>query len=296
MTLRNTSMDTEYKIILFYKFLDITDTKKEVELHTDICKTLHLTGRILIGEEGINATLEGTTENIDKYKAFLKNDIRYSDMVVKENNGTGKAFPKLAVKIRKEIVTLGAGKFDIEKETAKQLPAHELQKWYEKNEDFYVLDLRNDYEISVGKFDRTINPNLSHFRDLNDKLQALSPLKKEKIVAVCTYGIRCEKATCLLKRAGFSDIYQLQDGIGTYIKEFPNQNFKGKLFVFDNRMTDSVSDEQKSSIIGKCEFCHINAEKYYSDDTTRPSRKIIACADCAKKEALHLRDSSSTKV
>ncbi len=286
-------MKEEFKIILFYKFTAIENPAVEAEKQREKCAELSLKGRMILAEEGVNATFEGTAENIETYKQFIRSDPRFKDMLIKESVGTGFAFPKLSIKVRDEIVTLGAGKFDVEKETAQQLPAEDLQKWYENDEDFYVLDLRNDYEVAVGKFDKTINPFLSNFRDINDKLEALKTLKKKKIVAVCTGGIRCEKATCLLKRAGFEDLYQLQDGIHTYIKEFPGEHFKGKLFVFDNRMASEIAPAQ-NSIIGTCEFCGTNAEKFYSDDSTRPSRKIIACTTCAEKESLHLRDSSLT--
>ncbi len=216
-------------VILFYKFIKIENPKEFVEVQREKCTELGLKGRMLVAHEGINGTFEGLRENIEKYKEFLKADPMFFDMVIKENIGTGLSFPKLAIKVRKEAVTLGAGDFDIKNETAKEVSSDELQKWYENDEDFVVLDLRNDYEIATGKFEKTIDPGLSNFRDLPEKVKNLSEIKNKKVIAVCTYGIRCEKATCLLKREGFSDLYQLKDGIGTYIKEHPGKNFKGKL-------------------------------------------------------------------
>ena len=100
-------------------------------------------------------------------------------------------------------------------------------------------------------------------------------MKDKKVVTVCTGGIRCEKATCLLKREGFSDIYQLKDGIHTYMKEHPGKNFKGTLFVFDNRMTTDVVPTENKIMIGQCFFCAVPTEEYCNDDSTRPSRKSI---------------------
>ncbi len=173
------------------------------------------------------------------------------------------------------------------------MPAEELEKWYGDGEDFTVLDLRNDYEIATGKFEKTIDPELANFRDLPKNLDKISHLKNKKVVAVCTGGIRCEKATCLLKREGFTNIYQLKDGIHTYIKNYPGKNFKGKLFVFDNRMITDVVPEQGKEILGKCEFCLSPTEKYYSDDTVRPSKKVLACDSCYGKRQLNLRDCAS---
>ena len=281
----------DYFVILFYKFIDIADPKAVMEEQRAVCKQLGLLGRVIIAEEGINATLEGTRAQIDGYKEYLKNDKYFFDILVKESASNGNSFHKLSVKVRPEIVTLGAGRFDVKNETATELPANELQQWYEKGEDFVVLDLRNDYEIASGKFDKTIDPQLANFRDLPKKLSEMTDLKDKKIVAVCTGGIRCEKATCLLKREGFSDVYQLKDGIHTYMKEYPGQNFKGSLFVFDDRMTTDVVEIPNKEIIGHCVYCNSVTENYCSDDSVRPSRKIICCEDCFEKEAHHLRAS-----
>ncbi len=286
----------EFVVILFYKFANIENPKTFAETQREKCTELGLKGRMLIAEEGVNATFEGTRENISLYEDFLRKDPLFADILIKESIGNGKGFSKLIVKVRPEIVTLGAGKFDVEKETAKELLASELESWYEQGEDFTVLDLRNDYEIATGKFENTVDPELSNFRDLPKNLNKIADLKNKKIVAVCTGGIRCEKATCLLKREGFENIYQLKDGIHTYIKEFPGKHFKGKLFVFDNRMVTDVVADQNKEIIGKCEFCEIPTEKYYSDDTVRPSRKVLACDSCYTKEQLHLRDCNNKEL
>jgi UPF0176 protein len=284
-------MNTDFIVILFYKFLALTGPEAFALAHTAKCKELGLKGRMLVAEEGINGTFEGTRESIDAYKAFIHSDARFADMLIKESEGTGKAFPKLSIRVRDEVVTLGAGRFDPETETATELPADELEKWYETNEDFVVLDLRNDYEIASGKFDRTIDPGLKNFRDLPAKLEELKELKDKKVVTVCTGGIRCEKATCLLKREGFSNIYQLKDGIHTYMKEHPGKHFKGTLFVFDNRMTTDVVPTENKEIVGKCSFCNTATENYCSDDSVRPSRKILCCEECFSIQGAHLRES-----
>ncbi len=278
-----------YTILLFYTFSPVKKPEKFAELHRAKCTELGLKGRIIVGEEGVNATLEGLTKNTKKYVRFLKKDPLFKGVKIKESAGTGSAFPRLSVKVRDEIVTLGAGKFNVKKETATQLPAKELEKWYKENKDFVVLDLRNDYEIASGRFERTIDPGLKNFRDLPKKLKKLAKLKNKKVVTVCTGGIRCEKATCLLKREGFTDIYQLEDGIHTYMEEYPGSNFKGTLFVFDNRMTTDVASIAGKVVVGNCVFCTSSSEEYYSDDSVRPSRKIICCKKCFKDHAKYLR-------
>ncbi len=274
-------MKDSYKVILFYKFVDIKDPEKMVVEQKKLCNALNLKGRILIAEEGINGTLEGTTENINSYQeAVHKMDI-FNDLVFKESDGDGKCFTKLSVKVRPEVVTLGAGKLNIKSDTAKEMTADELEELYTKKEDFVVLDLRNDFEIDVGYFEKTYNPKLRNFRDLPQKIGEIEHLKDKKVIAVCTGGIRCEKATCLLKNNGFKDLYQLKDGIHTYMQKYPGKNFKGSLFVFDNRMTTPVVETEEREIVGKCVFCNKNCEIFYTDDTEKPSKKIICCDNCA---------------
>lgn len=279
----------DFTVILFYKFVDLADPKAFAEAHRAKASELGLKGRMLVAEEGVNGTFEGPTEATDAYKAFLAADPLLADMKVKESAGTGVSFPKLKIKVRNEVVTLGAGRFNVAAQTATELPAAELQKWYEEDEDFVVLDLRNSYEIESGKFDRTIDPGLANFRDLPGKVKELEELKDKKIVTVCTGGIRCEKATCFLKEQGFTDIYQLKDGIHTYMQEFPGEHFKGTLFVFDDRMTTDVVPTEKKVIIGSCTFCSAATENYCSDDSVRPSRKLVCCPDCYLERQDQLR-------
>ena len=73
---------------------------------------------------------------------------------------------------------------------------------------------------------------------------------------------------------------QLKDGIHTYMQEFPGRHFKGTLFVFDNRMVTTVVDTPNREITGRCAFCNSPSEDFYSDDSERPSRKVICCDSC----------------
>jgi UPF0176 protein len=282
-------MQSDYEIILFYRFVTVADPEATREREYARARTWGLTGRMLIATEGINATFEGTSEAIANYCESLSADPLFAQVVFKRSVGTGNAFSGLKVKVRPEVVTLGVGDFDVAAETAPGVSAAELSQWYETDPDFVVLDLRNTYEIEAGHFERTVDPGLSHFRDLPSRIESIAHLKNKKVVAVCTGGIRCEKATCLLKREGFTNVYQLTDGIHTYIQEFPGERFKGTLFVFDNRMTTVVADSPKREVVGKCAWCGVPCENIYSDDAFRPSKKVIACDDCVQIEGAHLR-------
>ncbi len=273
-------MKSSSVIILFYAFVPIANPEEFRDEQKALAASLGLKGRLLIAKEGINGTFEGTAASIAEYKRILHADTRFKNMGFKESKGNGAAFRKLEVRVRNEVVTLGAGEFDIEKETAPEISADELEAMYERGEDFVVLDLRNDYEIEAGCFEKTINPQLQNFRDLPGKMDEFDSLKSTKVIAVCTGGIRCEKATCLFSRRGFTNMYQLKDGIHTYMQKYPGRRFKGTLFVFDNRMVTPVVETPTREIIGRCAFCGSPSEEYYSDDTVRPSKKVICCSEC----------------
>ena len=272
-------------VILFYKFVRIKDPAALRDSQYTLAQSLNLKGRLLIAPEGINGTLEGAADTIAKYQIALRADDRFADIGFKESASTKEAFKKLKVRVRPEVVTLGAGDFDVARDTAKEVSADDLEAMYVDGEDFVVLDVRNDYEIATGKFEKTVHPGLQNFRDLPAKLPELAHLKDKKVVAVCTGGIRCEKATCLLKKEGFTNVYQLKDGIHTYLQRHPGKRFKGTLFVFDNRMVTSVVETHQREIIGICFACGKKCEDYYSDDRVRPSRKVICCAECCKRHA-----------
>src|SRR3989344_2030377 len=275
--------EKSFSIILFYKFTKIANPEKFRDKHKQIAAGFGLKGRMLGAHEGVNATFEGETKNIKNYIKALRKIGILKNIVFKESAGNGQGFTRLQVKTRPEVVTLGVGELNIKKDTAPAVTAAELEKMYAKNEDFAVLDLRNDYEVQAGYFEKTINPKLSKFKELPQKIAELAHLKDKKLVAVCTGGIRCEKATVLLKKEGFTNLYQLKDGINAYIKKFPGKHFKGSLFVFDNRMVTPVADSQDREVVGRCFDCNKKCEEFYNDDSMRPSKKVICCNNCIAK-------------
>lgn len=282
-----------YQVILFYKFTPISNPALLRDEQKALCQGLGLTGRMLIAEEGINATFEGELAAIKKYQQAARQV--FGTINFKESAGTGRAFSGLKIKVRPEIVTLGRTDLDVPQETAPTVTADELATMYERSEDFVILDLRNDYEIKAGQFEKTVDPGLHNFRDLPAKLEQLQGLKNKKVVAVCTGGIRCEKATCLLKREGFNNLYQLQDGIHTYLVKYPGKQgrFKGTLFVFDNRLVTPVVEGVERDVIGSCTYCQTACETFYNDDSVRPSRKVLCCADCIAAHRQELRTALS---
>lgn len=293
-------MPATHTILLFYKYVAITDPQALVDSQRALCERLNLKGRILIAHEGINATLEGTTAQIEEYCATLVADSRFADVHLKKSAGTGKAFPKLSIKIRKEIVTLGlSAEKDVDPRTTtgKYLSAKELQEWFSSGKKFKIVDMRNDYEHKVGHFKGSVLPPLHNFRDLPKALKTLEPLKDETVLTVCTGGVRCEKASGYLVKNGFKDVYQLAGGIVTYMEQFeraadgsrPAQNFLGSLYVFDDRVTMAYAAPTERSVVGSCSFCSTPTETYVNCADDVCHKHFLVCEGC-KKEGMLCKD------
>lgn len=280
-----------YTVILFYKYVEIPDPDSERERQQRLCESYDLKGRLIVAEEGINATLEGTTENIEAYIEAMQQDSRFADIDFKKSPGTGVSFPKLSVKHRPEIVASDMDEeIDPNQDTGKHISPDTLHEWFQKDEEFTVIDMRNDYEVKSGKFEKTRHPGMHTFREIREMHEGVKDLKDKKVVAVCTGGIRCEKATAYLKKEGFENIHQLEGGIHRYIEKYPDGYYKGALYVFDGRMTIAMADDPaERGIVGECEFCDKKTEQYVDDDSTTPSRQLLCCDDCYKERKDTLR-------
>ncbi len=276
------------EVIIFYKYIHIDDPKALMKSQRVLCESLGLRGRTIIAHEGINATYEGTTENLEKYIAELRTDPRFTDVFIKRSPGTGHDFPKLSIKVRNEIVTLGLGAHDDinpNETTGTHLKPEELKQWYEQGKEFVVVDMRNDYEFDVGRFKGSILPSLKNFRDLKEKVGELEQFKDKTVLTVCTFGVRCEKASGFLKKSGFQNVYQLDGGIGTYLQTFKdNKEFAGALYTFDKRKVIAFSDNRE--VIGKCFFCKAPTETYTNCSNVKCNRHFLVCSECDKGDRM----------
>lgn len=278
-------LTTDFQILLYYKYVTIADAKAVREEQRALCVKLCLTGRIIVADEGINGTVEGTVENTQNYIQAMEKSLYFKGISYKKSRGIGQAFPKLSVKYRKEVVTTDIEGLNPQKITGKYLSAGQMHAWYEKGREFYVVDMRNDYEYASGYFENFIPSGLSNFHNLKEVLPKLEHLKNKTIVTVCTGGIRCEKASGYLVSNGFNDVYQLKDGIQTYMEQYPNEHFKGKLYVFDKRITLGFNvDDPSHEVVGKCDHCAKSCDSYVNCAYNECHRHYISCKDCLDKD------------
>ena len=295
----------QYQIILFYKYVHISDPEKVKVWQQEICERLGLKGRCIVASEGINATFEGTKENIREYISELENNTKFlntcpvkdregsqrvsifNGIHFKLSSGTGTAFPRLYIKTRPEIVSLNLGTCDIDPNqiTGIHLKPEELHEWIKNKKEFYIVDMRNAYEHKVGHFENSILPPIENFRDLPKVVEQIAHLKNKTVLTVCTGGVRCEKASGFLMTQGFTDVYQLDGGIVSYMEKYPNEDFKGKLYVFDGRVTMGFySDDSKYDIVGKCDVCGESSENYVNCANPVCHRHFIVCRKCVDEK------------
>jgi UPF0176 protein len=237
-----------YPVILFYKYIVIADAEAFAVEQRTLCASLGLKGRILIASEGINGTLAGPAEAVERYVAALRADARFANIEIKISAGDAGTFPKLVVKVRPEIVTLNAGPIVPDKDN--QLSPAEWKRMMEENPDAVPLDIRNRFESDAGKFEDAVVCDIEHFRELPQYLDRLQSLKDKTVLMYCTGGIRCEKASALFRSQGFANVFQLHGGIAAYQEQFGNEHWQGECFVFDQRMTVRVDEGLVQ--IGRC--------------------------------------------
>ncbi len=282
----------KYTVLLFYKYVGIQDTQALYEREMAVCKVLGLKGRIIIAKEGINGTVEGETDAIEKYKVHIRSDKRFRMMDIKESIGDGLAFPRLSIKIRDEIVaTQFPSHIDPRKKTGKYIPAHELKRMYDNHEEFVIVDMRNEYEIASGYFDKTVSAGLNASRDLMAKVEGLRIHQNKKVVTVCTGGVRCEKMSAYLLDQGFTNVHQLHGGMHSFMEKYPGEHYKGTLFTFDNRITMNWGDSATAlrEIVGECVLCKVKNERYENCKNTFCNKKMLVCEKCSTERGEGVR-------
>lgn len=199
----------QFIIASFYKFTPIPAFEALKDPILNCLKQNHLLGTVILASEGINGSISGKPENLQRFYDFIHQIKDFSDLKFKENFDDILPFDKAKVKFRQEIVTMGVEGVDPLKTPGKHVSPKEWNALIADPETL-VIDTRNDYEVGLGTFENAINPNTKNFREFPEYVQKeLLDKKDKKIAMFCTGGIRCEKSTAYLKNLGFENVYQL---------------------------------------------------------------------------------------
>ena len=265
-----------FKVFGFYKFVKIKSLKKNKDFLQKFLISNHIRGTIIIAKEGLNGTISGSINDIDKTNKKLKSLFSFKQFdSSNESKSTFQPFHKPKVKIKNEIVPMNLTINSNERNIETHLEPKEWNKLI-KNKDTHIIDTRKPFEYKVGTFKRSVNPNVTNFRDFP---KYLNKLKKNKPVAMfCTGGIRCEKTSVYLKKKGFKNIYQLNGGILNYLNKIKKNEslWKGECFVFDNRI--SLKHGLKVGSHSICSGCRKPISP--KDKKSKKYEEGVSCPNC----------------
>ena len=263
-----------------YKFEQLDSLDTLIPEFQNKCDELELKGSVYLSPRGINFSISGTEANIEKYIEFMENDSRFLNIPLKRTYSETQPFRRMKVRLKKEIISLGRDDIDPRELTGEYVTPQELLNMYENNDDVVVLDTRNEYETRVGLFENAVDLQLDTFRDFPKAIEQLPEEYKDKqIVMYCTGGIRCEKASAVMLKAGFTDVKQLEGGVLDYFKETGGKYWNGDCFVFDERVALDTDLHETEYI-----YCYICREPLSAEEKASPDFKINEyCPYCIKK-------------
>ncbi len=262
----------------FYRFKKIKNIKyfknkiKNLNIHNKIY------GTVLIASEGINGSISGQKKEIDNFLINIKKLLKIRKISLKKNKTNFIPFYRLKIRLKNEIVTIGNQNINPEKKRGKFIDPKNWDKII-SNKEYFIIDTRNKYEIDIGSFKNSINPQTQSFRDFPKFITSSGISKNQKIAMFCTGGIRCEKASSLLIDSGYKDVSQLDGGILNYLKFKKNKkksSWNGECFVFDNRV--SVNKNLEKGSYDQCYGCR---RPITNKDKKLPSyKKGATCKHC----------------
>jgi UPF0176 protein len=267
----------------FYKYAHIENLIPFREQFYQILSELEVFGRIYVSKEGVNGQMSVPSDKLENLRSaldtidFLKG-IRLNIAI----DDDGKSFYKLTIKAKKKILADGLEDetFDVTNR-GKHLSAEEFNALAER-EDSIIVDMRNHYESEVGHFEGAITPDVETFRSSLPIIEDILQEHKDKhIIMYCTGGIRCEKASAYYKHRGFQQVYQLEGGIIEYARQVKNNDlenkFKGKNFVFDERLGERITEE----IISRCHQCGKPCDTHVNCGNEACHILFIQCENCS---------------
>jgi len=232
-----------FTIAAFYRFVALPDPAALREQLRDIFITTDLCGTLLIAPEGINGTLAGSPQTIERLLDVLSAQTGLTRAEVKFAEAEDRPFGRLKFHLRKEVIPFRKASVDPNRPGTYVEP----RNWNAliADPEVLVLDTRNRYETELGTFTGAVDPGIETFSDFATWVREhLDPAKTPKVAMYCTGGIRCEKASAFMLQEGFAEVHHLRGGILKYLEETPAQESKwqGSCFVFDRRTSVDHED------------------------------------------------------
>ena len=268
-------------VLSFYKYVIIAEPRFLRNYLFSGWKALGVLGRIYVAKEGINAQVSVPDHHLKNFRDFVDGISYIKDLAFKsglEKNNL--SFLKLTIKVKSQIVADGleAKEYDVT-DSGKHLSAKDWNQLTKSGS--IIVDMRNHYESEIGHFEGAILPETETFKEaLPSVKKLLKGKEKDNVLLYCTGGIRCEKASAYLKHSGFKNVHQLSGGIVKYTRdtrELGLKNyFKGKNFVFDNRLSERISVD----ILSNCHQCGGVSDDHTNCQNLDCNLLFIQCNSC----------------
>ncbi len=280
--LRQTDERTTLSFYRYHRIADVQTFRDELYV---LFSKLSVFGRVYVASEGINAQISVPSASFSKFKDSLYNipflnGVRLNVAI----DDDGKSFYVLKIKVRDKILADGLADDEIDlSDGGQHIDAVKFNTLTDSDQTV-VVDMRNHYESEVGHFEKAICPDVETFRSSLEVVeQMIEPHRDKDIIMYCTGGIRCEKATAYFKKKGFEKLYQLDGGIIEYARQVEEKGlenrFKGKNFVFDERLGERITSE----VIAQCHQCGKACDTHVNCANDACHLLFIQCSDCAVK-------------
>ncbi|RDB31284.1 tRNA uridine(34) hydroxylase [Candidatus Similichlamydia laticola] len=276
------SKKAPYVVVSYYRLGRIEDVTAEVKSHFFFFQSLDVRSRVYVALSGINAQLSIAWEHYPLLEEWLYHHPFLRGFRCKVQPADQHVFPRLNVREKRQLVAFDC-EIDVSK-TGTYLSPREWRAWLEREERPYLIDVRNDYEWEVGHFEGSVKPHCTSSREfitLVDGLKKTVSSEKE-IMMCCTGGIRCEFFSSFLLNNGFKRVYQLEGGILEYGRQEGNAHWKGKLFVFDDRLCVDIG-ETPAPTIGICHQCGLPSDCYYNCANMDCNHLFLSCSECLQQ-------------
>src|ERR1700750_427899 len=152
------------KVAAFYQFAALPDFRALREPLRAFCADRALKGSILLAAEGINGTVAGPDDGIGALVEELRHGPtfggRLDRLELKFSRAAVMPFGRMKVRLKKEIVTLGA---------AAPHPTRQVGTYVEPADwnaliaspDTLVIDTRNAFEVALGTFEGALDPDIA---------------------------------------------------------------------------------------------------------------------------------------
>ena len=277
-----------YTVAALYRFVALPDVPALRQTLLQACADLNLCGSLLLAPEGINGTIAGSAESIERVLEILHQHTGLSRDEIKFSTAPEKPFQRFKIRLKREIVTFKQDSADPTIRVGTRVAPQDWNALLD-DPDMVVLDTRNVYETMIGSFERAHDPRIQTFTEFADYVRThLNPEQHKKIAMFCTGGIRCEKASAFMLAEGFDTVYHLQGGILKYLEEIPPESSKwnGECYVFDRRV--AVGHGLTTGRYGMCFCCGYPMTE--ADKTNPLYEDGVSCAHC------HSRTSAEDKA